>query len=258
MAKTIEEIMNREVFALRPEDSADQAIEYILALGITGAPVTDRNRRVIGHASLRDLLASKKGSRVAERMTTPVEVVSPTTAIDEAGRRMARRGIHRLVVTEESRVVGVVSTLDIMSALLGMPVVHPPAFARLDPSTGTAWTAESELTLAALPAAPDGPGVFVLIEGAPLKRDWVVWIEASPNIRTRLNDLMSTPQNDAVLARILQRASNLHFRATALADESERSRVVEQLKENAARWPGSAFHCETEHNPGQPLSHRAI
>ncbi len=73
---------------------------------------------------------------------------------------------------------------------------------------------------------PDGPGVFVLIEGAPLKRDWVVWIEASPNVRARLTDLLSTPQNDAVLARILQRAGNLHFRATALADESERSRVV--------------------------------
>jgi CBS domain-containing protein len=255
MSRTVEEIMNREVFALRPDESAEQALDCILLLGITGAPVTDRDRHVIGHASFRDLLGPRKGSLVGDRMTTPVEVVSPGTTIDEAGRRMARLGLHRLVVTEESRVVGVVSALDVVSALLGMPVVHPPAFPHFDPSTGTIWTDEAELTLDAIGTAPDGPGVFVLIEGAPLKRDWAVWTEATSNVRTRLYDLLSSPQEDAVLARLLEHPGKLRFRAALVTDEGERDRVLDALKEASARWPGSPFHCETEQTVARPASH---
>jgi CBS domain-containing protein len=255
MSKTVEEIMNREVFALRPDESAEQALDCILSLGITGAPVTDRDRRVIGHASFRDLLASRKGSLVADRMTTPVEVVSPDTTIDEAGRRMARLGVHRLIVTEESRPVGVVSALDVLSALLGMPVVHPSAFPHFDPCTGITWTDEAELTLEAIPVAPEGPGLFVLIEGAPLKRDWTAWTEATPNVRTRLYELLSTPQEDKVLARLLEHPGKLRFRAALVPDEGERRRVLDALKEASVRWPASVFHCETEHDVARPPSH---
>jgi CBS domain-containing protein len=252
MPKTVEEIMNQEVFALRPDESAERALEYILFLGITGAPVTDRDQRVIGHASFRDLLSSTKGSLVAERMTTPVEVVSPGTTIDEAGRRMARLRVHRLIVTEESRAVGVVSALDVVSALLGVPVVHPSTFAHFDRSAGATWTDQADLTVDAVPLAPDGPGVFVLIEGAPLKRDWIVWIESSANVRTRLYDLLSTPQDDRLLARLLEHPGELRFRAAAAPDEGERARLVAHLKERAARWPGSAFYCETEPAVARP------
>ena len=254
MAKTVEEIMNREVFALRPDESAEQGLDCLLMLGITGAPVTDRNQRVVGHASFRDLVSMRKGPLVADRMTTPVEVVSPSTTIDEAGRRMARLHVHRLIVTEESRVVGVVSALDVMSALLGMPARHPRAFPHFDRSTGVTWTDEAELTEEGISIAPDGPGVFVLIEGTPMHPNWIVWTEASPNVRTRLLALLSSPQDDALLARIVEHPGKVRFRAAAAADESERRRVLEQVKQSARRWPASAFHCETEHGVAQPFN----
>ena len=253
MAKTVGEIMNREVFALRPDESAEQALDYILMLGITGAPVTDADQRVMGHASFRDLLSMRRGSLVSDRMTTSVEVVSPSTAIDEAGRRMSRLHVHRLIVTEGSRVVGVVSALDVMSALLGMPVTHPPAFAHFDRDTGVMWTDEAEFSVDALSAAPNGPGVFVLIEGSPGHRDWIAWTEATSNVRARLLDLLSAPQEDLVLARIVEHPGKLRFRAAAAADEGERRRVVERLKESAQRWPSAAFACETEHGVARPL-----
>jgi len=255
MAKTVEEIMNREVFALRPDESAEQALDCILMLGITGAPVTDRNQRVIGHASFRDLLSMRTGSLVGDRMTTSVEVVSPTTPIDEAGRRMARLRVHRLIVTEGSRVVGVVSALDVMSALLGLPVTHPPAFPHFDRHTGVTWTDENEFSLDGLAAAPEGPGVLVLIEGSPLHRDWIAWTEASSNVRARLLDLLSAPQDDPVLARIVEHPGKLRFRAAAAADEGERRRIVDQLKESAKRWPASVFHYETERGITQAFAH---
>ena len=255
MAKLVREIMNREVFSLRPEESAEQALTWIVMLGITGAPVVDRDQRVVGHASFRDLLTRRKGSLVGDRMTTLVEVVSPSTTIDEAGRRMSRLGVHRLVVTEETHAVGVVSALDVMSALLGLPVAHPPAFPHFDRSTGVSWTDELELSSEAIPRAPDGPGIIVLIEGAPLKPDWIVWTEATPNVRTRLYDLISAPQSDVLLARFLESSGKLRFRAAALANEEDRRRTLEKLKEASQRWPGSAFHCETEHGVAKPATH---
>lgn len=48
VAKLVQEIMNREVFSLRPEESAEEALNWILALRITGAPVVDRNQRWLG------------------------------------------------------------------------------------------------------------------------------------------------------------------------------------------------------------------
>jgi CBS domain-containing protein len=255
MAKLVEEIMNREVFALRPEEPAEQALDYILQLGITGAPVTDRDQRVLGHASFRDLLSKTKGALVRDRMKTPVEVVSPSTPIDEAGRRMARLRVHRLIVTEESRVVGVVSALDVVAALLGMPVGHPAAFPHFDRSTGTTWTDEAELTLEGVEVAPAGPGVFVLIEGNPLHPDWILWMEASSNVRTRLYELLSAPQDDVVLARIVEHPDKVRFRAAAVMDEGERRRILEQLRRTAQRWPASAFHCETDQPVARPLTH---
>lgn len=247
MAKTVEEIMNREVFSLRPDESAEQALDCILTLGLSGAPVVDGDRRVIGHASFRDLLARRRGSLVADRMTTPVEVVSRGTTIDEAGKRMARLGVHNLVVTEETRAVGVVSALDVLSALLGMPVVHFPTFPDFDRTTGIAWTPELELTPEAIARAPDGPGVFVLIQGAPLQTDWIMWTEAALDVRARLSHLLHVPQKGALLAQLLEGAKNLRFRAAAIANDGDRRRALERLKEAAQRWPASAFNCETQH-----------
>ena len=247
--------MNREVFSLRPEEAVDQALTWIIMLGISGAPVVDREQRVIGHASFRDLLGRRKGSLVRDCMTTPVEVVSPSTTIDEAGRRMSQLRVHRLVVTEESRAVGVLSALDVMSALLGMPVVHPPGFPHFDPSTGVSWTDELELTAEGITRAPDGPGVFVLIEGAPLKSDWIAWTEATPNVRTRLYDLVSAPQDDALLARLVENSGHLRLRAAAIANEGDRRRTLQKLKDASRRWPGSAFHCETEQTIANPPVH---
>ncbi len=211
---------------------------------------------MVGHASFRDLLTRTKGSLVAERMTTPVEVVSRGTKIDAAARQMVQLGLaHRLIVTEETPAVGSVSALDAMAALLGLPVVHAPTFPRFDRAMRISWKDEAELTFDAISVAPDGPGVFVLIQGAPLKPDWIIWTESTLNVRTRLSHLLCVPQKDALLAQLLEGAGNLRFRAAAVAKEGDRRRALEKIKDVAERWPASAFNCETEHGVAAHPSH---
>jgi len=244
--------MNSELFTLRPDEPAELALEFILLLGITGAPVTDTRRTVVGHASMRDLLASRKGPTVADRMSTKPHVVRLGTTLDEAGRRMAEDHVHRLIVVDEqSHSVGVVSALDVIAALLGIPVVHPPTFPHFDRALGITWTNETQLTLTHVPTAPDGPGLFVLIAGAPFERDRVVWSEAAKNVRTRLFELLSAPQADQQLARLLAHPDRLRFRTAAIAGEKGRSRILEYLRTSTARWHGS-FGCETEPGVARP------
>jgi hypothetical protein len=257
MAKLVDEIMNREVFALRPDESAQRALGYILALGITGAPVVDSRRRPLGHASLRDLLRAKNGPAVRECMTAPALTVDRGATIGEAGRKMSEGGVHRLVVIdEESSVVGMVSALDVVSASVGMPVLHPASLPHYDRQTGATWSDDAELTLDTVPSAPRGPGVLVLIESVPHKTDRVSWIEGTPNVQARLYDMISSPQEDPLLARLLEHPGKLHYRAAAVGDESERDELIEQVKASVARWHGALFRCETQATVAEPWPHR--
>jgi CBS domain-containing protein len=62
MSSRVREIMNRELFRVRPGDVPSDVLNGILALGITGAPVVDDAGRPLGMVSLRDLVG-RTGTR---------------------------------------------------------------------------------------------------------------------------------------------------------------------------------------------------
>lgn len=62
----------------------------------------------------RDLLDEHS---VGELMTRTVVSISPDANVSEAARKMLRAGIHRLLVMEEDRLVGLVTTTDIVKAV---------------------------------------------------------------------------------------------------------------------------------------------
>ena len=90
MARTVAEIRSRELFSVRPDDAVDEALDGILALGVSGAPVLDPEGRPIGTVSLRNLVGRRPGDRVADRMTTPA-VTAPETRQRRGGGPPARR-----------------------------------------------------------------------------------------------------------------------------------------------------------------------
>ena len=196
MARTVGEIMNREVFGVRPGDAPAGVMNGLLGLGITGAPVLDAEGRAIGTVSLRDL-ASGRGGSASELMTAPAISVGEDALVAEAARRLADTGRHRLVVVDGSgRAVGVVSALDVVRGLLGLPAVHPAGFPHRDRETGLVWTDDAPLDLDHLESAPDGPGIVQIIHGGPEQTEAVVWIEACGNCYTRLTDMLAEPQAD--------------------------------------------------------------
>lgn len=232
MAIRVKEIMNREMFSLHPADSADDALADLIALGITGAPVVDAETRPLGVLSLRDLAGRREGDTAGQLMTRPAAVIRDEDAIAQAGRLLAETGYHRLVVIDgEGRAVGVVSALDVVRGLLGVPAIHPASFPHLDPELGLVWTDDQPLVLGGLEAAPDGPGLIVLVHGGAGVPERVVWAEAAQDVYTRLADMLSTPQTDQpVLAYWLRRGS-LRFRAAAVREEDLRRRALHRVRQ---------------------------
>jgi CBS domain-containing protein len=239
MAKTVQEIMNRELFSLRPDEGCEDALGFILALGISGAPVVDGAGKPIGVVSFRDLLRHAGGDDVASRMTSPALTVSEGAAIEAAARLVGERGVHRIVVVDDTgRAVGIVSSVDLVRGLLGMPPSHPTTFPHYDAVIGASWTDETELVLDQVDVAPDAAGVFVLVRGGAGITDRVVWTEGANNVRTRLYDILSLPQSDPALRRVLETYGALRFRAAAIPDREALRHAARALRDTeAARSP---------------------
>jgi hypothetical protein len=230
MAAVVEEIMNRELFSFTPGEKPDRALRYLFLLGISGAPILDVERRPVGMISLRDL--TRPGASidsVARCMSTPVATIPSASRIAEAGRLLAETGYHRLVAVDEGgRAVGLVSTLDVIRGILGMPAFHPPTFPHYDAATGVNWRQDEQLTFDRVEAAPEGPGVFVLIHGGASEPERVVWAEAVPNVRRRLIDLLTQRLLPRHLVTPLAQGK-LRFRSASAPDAEVQGKALRAI-----------------------------
>jgi CBS domain-containing protein len=230
MSLTVREVMNRELFAVRPGDTIAAARDGILALGITGAPVLDGDGRPIGFVSLRDLVDAGGGATAGERMRSPALVVGEHARIVEAAHLLCEAGHRRLVVVDAAgRVVGMVSAVDLLRAIIGLPARHPAPFPHLDPRTGVAWTDDAELTPENVELAPDGPGLLVFLREVPGVPDRIIRVESCAHVRTRLHDLLSFEQDDPEVRRLLA-LPDLRFRTAAVTDDALRERLHRELR----------------------------
>lgn len=139
----VSELMNPDVVCLPPEATVGEAEEILVKRAVSGAPVVDAGGRPIGVISQRDLARhlSKRATAGAsgqfysdveeyreigevkvDRSSTPVseimshEVYSVTreTGVAVAANIMRERRIHRLMVTDRGRLVGIVTSLDLL------------------------------------------------------------------------------------------------------------------------------------------------
>jgi CBS domain-containing protein len=62
---------------------------------------------------------------IATQMTRDVETITPRTLLAEAAGLMRNKRIHRLFVTEDGKLVGVLSTMDLMRAIVDKQMRHP-------------------------------------------------------------------------------------------------------------------------------------
>jgi CBS domain-containing protein len=237
MARTVGEIVNRELLSVRPDLPAREIAALLRSFSVTAVPVVDAARKPLGVVSIRDLFDSAEGT-ASSRMSRPAICVADSTTIESAARHLARTDMHHLVVVDGSgSAVGMLSSLDLLRGLLGMPARHPATFPHWDEETQVCWTDEWMLSENECAQAPSAAGVLVLISGESGQRDTIVWAEDCANVRERLSDLFSRPtEQEPALANCLGR-STLRARAAAVSDEASRHRIVRVLRDRIKHTP---------------------
>lgn len=233
VALDVHEIMSRRLFAVKPSASCVEVLADVLALGITAAAVVDDDGRPLGVASLRDLVGAGPEVAVRERMTAPALTVSSHASVFDAARRLAETDVHRLLAVDgQERVVGVVSAVDLVRALAGIPVRHPESLPAIDYATGLSWSQDAALEESRVATVPDRPGLFVLVEGGVGRAEVELWFEETEDLRARVGALArGGSQEPPRLAAILERAAGrLRFRLAVCADAEERGRALRRLR----------------------------
>jgi len=116
----VRSIMLRELTCGRNDMSIVDAAKLILDKGIGGLPILDRENKVIGLVTERDFIPyipHETGSQVSYYMSRHVATVGPDFKIIDAARVMVSRGFRRLPVVDGGKLVGIVTSVDILRYL---------------------------------------------------------------------------------------------------------------------------------------------
>lgn len=120
----VRDIMTAEVFTVDADEPLEQAAMTLSSQLITGAPVRDADGNVIGVLSETDLLhrfIEERGmpkGKVGGAISGVVWSISPDDPAIDAVRMMTSRRIHRVIVVEApGKLVGIVSTMDVLRAI---------------------------------------------------------------------------------------------------------------------------------------------
>ena len=149
---TASDLMNPEVLTVRDDLTVRDLANFLVENEISGAPVEDGSGKLVGVVSVTDIVTALvkedggDGDRasyfVAEWeeamsredlaelrldeaeltvgviMTPSVFTVGEETPVSEIAEAMVENHVHRLLVTREDRVVGIISTSDLLGLLV--------------------------------------------------------------------------------------------------------------------------------------------
>jgi len=149
------DIMVKDVVTVGPDAPVREVAMLMLERRISGVPVVDADRRVLGIVSEGDLIrrpeietdhaptgwlsiflseeerardfVKSHGRKAREVMTKPAICVAPDTPLAEIVRLMERHGIKRLAVVENGKLAGLVTRADLLRAMVAYRGVSPAA-----------------------------------------------------------------------------------------------------------------------------------
>jgi CBS domain-containing protein len=116
----VREVMTESLVTASPEASVRE-IACLMRERNVGSVVLVREGRPVGFITDRDIALSvvgdgcSPGDSVTDHASSPVITAEPDMDVEEAGERMMRQGVRRLVVVSGGLPAGVITLNDLMS-----------------------------------------------------------------------------------------------------------------------------------------------
>jgi acetoin utilization protein AcuB len=132
----VEEVMKRDCIALTPEDKIENALKLLNQNHIRHIPIVNKDNHVVGIVSDRDVrdaspsifdqpvTSNQLQNEIKTIMSSPVITVHPLDFIEEVAGIFYEHEIACVPVTENDRLVGIVTEKDILHTLIQLTGVH--------------------------------------------------------------------------------------------------------------------------------------
>ena len=146
MMTTVRDVMTTQVLSVTSGTPLKEVARLLVDRRVSGMPVVDDDGHVVGVVSETDFLMKEQGAdavphrslahirgesretraqidkldarTAAEVMTAPAITIAPERRISDAAAIMVARGVNRLPVLEDGRLVGMVTRADLVRAYL--------------------------------------------------------------------------------------------------------------------------------------------
>lgn len=113
----------RTIVSIDSKSRVKDAARMMVERGI-GSLIANRDGLPFGIVTERDLTekivarsADPSKVTVAEIMTAPLTTIDAASSINDAARRMVEKQIKRLVVTDQEKIIGIVSQTDLVQSM---------------------------------------------------------------------------------------------------------------------------------------------
>jgi CBS domain-containing protein len=127
----VQHVMSCDVVTVGPDERAWVVAEMLARLELTGLPVVDCDRHLLGVVTEYDLIrALRQGTDLrdvaaCDIMQPRTLFIEPETEMEQAADLLLEYQVRRLPVCQDGRVVGVVSRGDVLWAMLTVSFQQP-------------------------------------------------------------------------------------------------------------------------------------
>lgn len=130
MSMKVEEIMNKDVITMSPDDCIETALKLLNAHRIRHIPIVDQQNCVIGIVSDRDVRdaspsifddpeqSEQLNHPIQSIMTTPVTTVHPLDFVEEVAGIFYEQEIACVPVTRNDELIGIITEKDMLHTLI--------------------------------------------------------------------------------------------------------------------------------------------
>ncbi len=136
MAKLVRDLMRPGVITCKPETTLGQVATSLTQNHVHSLYVSGEDGNIIGIITDYDVLAGEwlsgdpqslevmRKMTAGDLMSTPVNTIEASLPASEAARRMSHEGIHRLLVTENGKPLGVISISNLVASIAERAFTH--------------------------------------------------------------------------------------------------------------------------------------